>query len=312
MHANCMKRCAATGPSIALCLLLYSQAPHADGLTLNAGVDYSSGKYGTGRSTNVVYLPFSAKYDAGPLSYRLTIPWISVTGAGDIIPGGLGGAGSGVGAGLSDISGSSGGVAGAFGCTADNRGGASRPEDNGPCTNTASGGAPNGSGSVRRRTTESGIGDIVAAVTYNALNTTGGLSIDLTGKIKFPTASESRGLGSGKIDYAAQLNAEQSFGQPSIFFGLGYKWLGDPQGTHLDNVWYGALGGAYKFSRDTTAGLSFDWATAATDGTPSARELSLYASHWLNDHMKLNGTLYTGLSDSSPDAGAGLSLSYAF
>jgi hypothetical protein len=36
--------------------------------------------------------------------------------------------------------------------------------------------------------------------------------VDATARVKLPTASESKGLGSGKADYAVQMNIDKQFG----------------------------------------------------------------------------------------------------
>ena len=51
--------------------------------------------------------------------------------------------------------------------------------------------------------------------------------VDFTGRIKLPTASESKGLGSGKTDFAVQVNVDKNFNGPYVSSGLGYKILGD-------------------------------------------------------------------------------------
>ena len=275
----------------------------ADGFIASVGGDYSKGDYGSSESTNVFYMPFTASYETGAFTYGLTVPWIRVSGPGNIVPGGFGGAGAG---------GGDGGI-GAFGCAGDSRKGASKAADSGPCagvTNSGSG----GTGTSATRITESGLGAIVAGATYNVIDQedTSGWIVDLNGRVKFGTASASRGLGSGKTDYAVQANVDKYFGAPCVSVGLGYKWLGEPTGVSYDNVVYGSLGGGYKFSKDTSFGASYDWATAAVDGAMRPEVLSIYGSHFITNNYKLNGVLYSGLSDSSPDVGGGLTLSYYF
>src|SRR5882724_6830468 len=51
---------------------------------------------------------------------------------------------------------------------------------------------------------ESGLGDTVLTLTYHAHHAADGLTIDLTGRVKFGTASASRGLGTGETDYYVQ------------------------------------------------------------------------------------------------------------
>jgi hypothetical protein len=224
----------------------------ADGFSASVGGDYSTGKYGSSDKTNVFYMPFSAKYETGAFTYNLTIPWLRVAGPGDIIPGGLGGSGGG------------GGGTAITDCSGKDRIGKSGGRGVCPALNNTGGGGGGGGASTATRTTESGIGDIVAAATYNAIDGgDNGFVVDFTGRIKFPTASESKSLGSGKTDYAVQVNVDKNFGAPYVSAGLGYKVLGEPDGVSFDNVVYGSLGGGYKFSKSTEMGVSYDWATAA-------------------------------------------------
>jgi hypothetical protein len=263
----------------------------AEGLKLNAGIDYSRGKYGTSESTDVTYMPFSAEYTTGALSYKLTVPMIRVTGNGTVIPGGLG-----------DSSG--GGGVGSFGCASDSRKGAGKVEDSGLCAGTAA-------ASSTGRTTTSGVGDVLAGVTYNVIdNSAKGVVVDLAAKVKFGTASESKNLGSGENDYALQGYAEKSWGAVSVSVGVGYKWLGRSTGAKFDGVKFGSFGGEYKLSNDSSMGIGYDWASARVAGGIRPKEFSLYGSQRLNKNYKLNAVLYRGLSDASPDGGGTVSVSY--
>lgn len=166
---------------------------------------------------------------------------------------------------------------------------------------------------TRARTTESGLGDITALVTYNLVNNRdSGWIVDLTGRVKFPTASESKGLGSGQFDYAFQANVDKYFGNKYIAMGLGYRMLGEPAGVQYNNVTYGSLGGGYLLSKATKIGFSYDTATAAVDGRTQPQEVSIYGSHRFNDEYRLNAVIYKGLSDASPDFGGGATLFYFF
>ncbi len=282
---------------------LWSSNVYADGFSASVGTDYSTGKYGGSRSTDVYYVPFVGSYETGAFTFRATIPWIRVTGPGNIVPGGLGGSGSGIGS-----AGSGSGI-GQFGCAVDSRKGASKPEDDGPCAGVASSSTTTTTSSSRR-TTESGLGDIVLGASYNVLDNNDWI-VDVGARVKLPTASESKRLGSGKTDYAVQANVDKHFGAAFANFGLGYNWLGEPSGVDYDNVAYGSLGGGYKFSQ-TTIGVSYDWATAAVDGASKPQEVSFYASHKINDHYKLSGVVYSGLSNASSDVGGGITLEYYF
>lgn len=70
--------------------LAASVAPAAaeDGLTLSTGFDYSRGKYGSRTLTETTYIPFIAKYESGPWLFKLTVPWLRITGPGNVVGGG--------------------------------------------------------------------------------------------------------------------------------------------------------------------------------------------------------------------------------
>jgi hypothetical protein len=93
----------------ALCagtLLALSAQAQQGPLTLGAGFHYSSGDYGTSSTTDIASLAATAKYDAGPWTYRATVPYIKIDGDNAVIPG-VGRVGGGAGtrteSGLGDI-----------------------------------------------------------------------------------------------------------------------------------------------------------------------------------------------------------------
>ncbi len=117
------------------------------------------------------------------------------------------------------------------------------------------------------RTTESGLGDIVALAGYALM--TGGNDrpfVDLIGKIKFPTASESKGLGTGAFDYTAQLDLSQTFAKVTPFATLGYRISGDPDGVDLDNIFIASFGAGYAYS-DRSAS-DWPWTTVRPRQAP--------------------------------------------
>src|SRR3954471_11221414 len=60
----------------------------APALTLGTGLDYTTGKYGASEKTEILYVPFYARYETGPWIFRLTVPYIRITGPGNVIGGG--------------------------------------------------------------------------------------------------------------------------------------------------------------------------------------------------------------------------------
>jgi hypothetical protein len=235
-----------------------------DKLSLTSGVDYSSGKYGQSESTEITYVPFIAKYETGNTTLKLTVPWVKITGPGDVVGG-----------------------------------------------NT-----PIVLGSSNRPiTTESGLGDIVLSATQTIaqFGEHNPLLLDLTGKVKFATASSAKSLGTGKNDYTIELDGYKAMNKTVTLFGdVGYKKLGDPSGINLNNVWYGSAGFAYKYSPATSAGMMADIRQATMNTSQPLRELTIFLTHKFNTNYKLQTYLTSGNTDASTDLGGGLMLAWTF
>jgi hypothetical protein len=56
-------------------------------VSVGAGVNYSSGTYGTSATTNILSIPFSVRYDSERWTLKATIPWLRITGGTRVIPG---------------------------------------------------------------------------------------------------------------------------------------------------------------------------------------------------------------------------------
>lgn len=236
----------------------------ADDLTTwSVGAEYSSGDYGSPQKTDTYYVPFAVKHETGPWTFKLTVPYLEVTGPGNVI-----------GAGADRV--------------------------------------VIGDGNAARRTA-SGIGDVVGTAFYNVLDDRKApVGLDLGVKVKFPTANSDKGLGTGETDYAVQADLFKTMGSFTPFGTIGYRWYGDPQGVDFRNVFYGSVGGAYRFSRQTTAGLVYDFRDAVVSGGARVSELTGYVSQRLSENVKLQVYALTGFSDASPNFAAGLNLGYSY
>jgi len=165
-----------------------------------------------------------------------------------------------------------------------------------------------GGGFARR--TESGLGDVVASAFYNVLSAPFGL--DIGARIKFGTADENRGLGTGRNDFSLQADLFKAIGAFTPFATLGYRRYGDPEGVDLRNVVYGTLGSSYRISQPTTVGLAYDWRDRIAQGRDRVSELTAYVSRRLSGNWKLQVYAVRGFTNASPDFGAGTVLAYSF
>ncbi len=175
------------------------------------------------------------------------------------------------------------------------------------------------------RTTQEGVGDWAFSYGYSLFDQPrNGFLVDLVGKFKLATADESKGLGTGENDFAAQIDLYYMAGNLSPFMTVGYRVPGDPAGQSLGNVWYGTLGAGYKISPSDNAGIMWDLRQASLDsGTGpitvdvdghvisgiNSSELTLYWVHKFRPDIKLQIYAVKGLSDASADKGLGLIVS---
>ena len=157
----------------------------------------------------------------------------------------------------------------------------------------------------------SGPGDILLALTYSLDRLwRRGLFIDFTGKVKLPTASTSRGLGTGKTDFTAQLDVAQTWGRFTPFATLAYRFIGNPRAYPLHNAWNASLGLQYTVSHMVSTGASFDYRQSASPTGSDPRELFGYVAVAVTPRWSLEFYGIAGLSDGSPDAGGGVQITF--
>lgn len=163
------------------------------------------------------------------------------------------------------------------------------------------------------RSSESGLGDIVLGATYAALyDKPGGLGLDLTAKVKLPTADEKKGLGTGEADYIFLADLYKTFDRITGFGGVGYHVLGDPPGVDFDNVWSANVGASYKIDERDSAGISLYGRERVAPGADRQRELMGFFVRKLDQFWKMQLYALVGLADGSPDYGFGLSFARPF
>lgn len=161
---------------------------------------------------------------------------------------------------------------------------------------------------IQPQRTEQGLGDVVASLT-RAVYSSDSLLLDATGKVKFGTADEDRGLGTGENDYSLQVDGYVPAGKVTPLATLGYKVFGDPSGYDLDNVWYASAGFTYAAQARLSTGAIFDYREPSSSRSEARRELLLFVSRKFQPGWALQGYALRGFSDDSPDWGAGAILS---
>jgi|WetSurMetagenome_2_1015567.scaffolds.fasta_scaffold05935_4 hypothetical protein len=64
-------------------------AANGDDFSLGTGFEYSSGNYGLTSDTSMLIVPVEGKYRTGAWAFKLTVPYIQITGPGGVLPNGL-------------------------------------------------------------------------------------------------------------------------------------------------------------------------------------------------------------------------------
>lgn len=159
-------------------------------------------------------------------------------------------------------------------------------------------------------TTESGLGDVIGSMTvYDVIsNRQLNFAMDLTAKVKFGTADEDKGLGTGENDYTVRADFYKFADRLTLLGSVGYKFLGDPTDVDLDNVVMAGFGVTYKFTPEVRGGLIFDYRESAISDSDSIQELTGFVSRRISENWRIYGYALTGFTDNSPDWGAGVQI----
>jgi hypothetical protein len=258
--STCLQRYTATFLFALLAVCNTSAAADNSTLKLSTGAEYITGDFGGTEPVEQLYIPVTTRYTTKRYSFRLTVPYISLTAPtgtvqsdGTILPG------------------------------------------TGPIV------------------TESGMGDVIAGVTYrDAFNSevASDVAIDFTAKVKFGTADVDKGLGSGENDYTIQTELYKFLDRIMLFGILGYKFRGDPPGVDLNNSLIAYMGGNYRLTPAFRTGVDFYYQEALFSGADDQVELSAFLGYKLSNTQYLRSYLIKGFGDASPDWGVGVYISF--
>ena len=155
--------------------------------------------------------------------------------------------------------------------------------------------------------TRDGIGDVVLSGGYVYFPTSRFLPvIELSGRVKFATADEDKGLGTGEEDYTLRLDVSKQFGWLTPFGTIGYKFIGDPPGVDFHDKVFASGGFSARLGDRVRVGVANDWAESAVAGRPDFREISPFASLRFGRNFSIDPYGLVGLTNTSPDWGMGV------
>lgn len=288
----------------------------------SAGANYSEGRYGDTATTKVVSAPVAIKYRKGGFSIRLSVPWVHIDGPGSILD-----TPQGRDAGFGDLS--SGDDSGSGGSGSDDSSGSGSGSSGSGSDDSGSGGSGSGGSGSSGGDDDSGSGGIITPPVPGApiSNSRGGLGdvsvalgyslelgrstwLDLGARVKLPTASRAKRLGTGKADVTISGDLVQDIGSFSLFAGARYRFLGKPAGSTLQDTWGASGGVSYRLPGGTIVGADYDWQESATPGRIASSEATGWINFGLSRKLRLQVFASTGFNARSTDFAGGLSLSW--
>jgi hypothetical protein len=275
---------------VALCFLGGPTTPsqaadYLKAVTSNAaiglGLEYSTGKYGTDDRSDFIAVPFYLDlYPTDRLDLELIIPYVQLK---------------------TRTSGSSTIIVTAQGAR---KGKAVRAQ---ATTNSSTTVATEDSH------TESGLGDISLTTGYALLlDDLRQPLLRATFYLKFPTADEDKGLGTGEFDFGPGLSLSKWAGNWHLLVEGSYVFQGDADYFDAKDYVQYTGGVGYQFSDTFYGALQALGASAVAEGADDSLEGRLKFFWQMVPTTGIEGFVSTGFTDGSPDFYSGLAVFYNF
>ena len=250
---------------------------HEGEVSIGSGISYSSGDYGGSAATQILTIPFVARYERDAWTLRATLPYQRITGPGNVIPG-----------------------IGPVGTVAALGNAVGLPLPGG------------GTGSQTTSKTVSGLGDASVAATYMLYSADKAAGVGLTGRVKLATGDEKQALGTGSTDTGMQVEAFRRVERNTLFGAVGYTWFGSSSIAQFQNVANFGISASHRLDGDDLLGMAFDARQAGSPAPVALRELSAFWTHPFDRNWRMQLYALKGFAGGSPDWGAGLNAAYAF
>ena len=131
-------------------------------------------------------------------------------------------------------------------------------------------------------------------------------------KVKIPTASEQRGLGTGKTDYGFGVEVDKDVGPVYLFGDAGYTVIGKIPSLNFRNRPSASFGVGKQVTEKVTASGMLDWRRSIIEGNPNPTELVGVLSYRASRAVTFSPNAFVGLNDGSSDFGVGMQMSIRF
>jgi hypothetical protein len=277
--------------ALALCVLWGAGSARAQDATVSASVNlrFVSGTFGGSQTTDVVYAPATARVDWRRFEFSASVPFVSVMDGTVLWSGGgyipmQGSMNSAPGAGVPmSATGMMGGMMGT-----------SQPSS--PVQGTSG-------TSTLALISASGLGDIILAGGYRVVDRSDGLQIVVGARVKLPTASSSKGLGTGETDIAATASLRRRLDRGWSYADGGFVRVGDPAGVTLRDAVLWGVGGGRRLSSRVFLLASAYGNTATVPEFGASAEIGAGLGIKLSDRASLTVMPLVGVTNASPKYG---------
>lgn len=157
-----------------------------------------------------------------------------------------------------------------------------------------------------------GLGDASLAVFRKIDYDLDGWTSSVGAKVKFPTADQNKGLGTGQTDESVEVDLLHPAAAATPFATLGYQHLGSSEAYPMDSGFFATAGFASPLMTGTTGGLAANWRQRTVRGGKEGVELMAFAQHDLDTSNHVQAFVMHGFTDASPTFTVGLTYGHTF
>jgi hypothetical protein len=161
-------------------------------------------------------------------------------------------------------------------------------------------------GSQTSQVKREGIGDLSLNAAYQL--PVSGVDARIGASVKLPTASQQKGLGTGKVDYGVNGQLSKKMGSIVPFVGAGYTIIGEPDNFATRNILSGTAGSHLLFGKSSSLTASYSYEQSASSSIGDSQSINMGFGTNLTRSVRIGVDGALGLSDAAPDTRVGLKL----
>lgn len=160
---------------------------------------------------------------------------------------------------------------------------------------------------------QSGIGDLILKGGYVVLQEKGWApEVRPEAYVKFPTADEKKGLGTGEFDGGIGLTLNKWINDWNGYFEGVYNFIGRSSDFLLKDYFSYELGVGYQVTDRFLPAVAIKGTTNPAEGAPPFFQLRLKALYNITGRLAIDGYVAKGFTDGTPDYALGAELFYQF